>query len=54
MKSSISFRRVFFESNEHRLFLVGDPKQAIYAFRGADLSTYLGARREWRTAPCGA
>ncbi|CAG7605230.1 exodeoxyribonuclease V subunit beta [Candidatus Vallotia tarda] len=26
------------------LFLVGDPKQAIYSFRGADLHTYLNAR----------
>jgi exodeoxyribonuclease V beta subunit len=26
------------------LFLVGDPKQAIYGFRGADLRTYLAAR----------
>lgn len=26
------------------LFLVGDPKQAIYSFRGADLHTYLKAR----------
>ncbi len=26
------------------LFLVGDPKQAIYGFRGGDLRTYLGAR----------
>ncbi|MDR1228046.1 MAG: exodeoxyribonuclease V subunit beta [Azoarcus sp.] len=26
------------------LFLVGDPKQAIYSFRGADLQTYLHAR----------
>jgi exodeoxyribonuclease V beta subunit len=25
------------------LVLVGDPKQAIYAFRGADVQTYLGA-----------
>ena len=25
------------------LFLIGDPKQAIYGFRGADLRTYLGA-----------
>lgn len=27
------------------LFLIGDPKQAIYAFRGADIHTYLAARQ---------
>lgn len=27
------------------LVLIGDPKQAIYAFRGADIHTYLVARR---------
>jgi len=26
-------------------FMIGDPKQAIYAFRGADVFTYLKARR---------
>lgn len=26
--------------------LIGDPKQAIYAFRGADIHTYLAARRD--------
>ena len=26
------------------LFMIGDPKQAIYAFRGADIHTYLQAR----------
>jgi exodeoxyribonuclease V beta subunit len=31
------------------LFLIGDPKQAIYRFRGADLHTYLLAKR---TAHC--
>lgn len=28
------------------LFLVGDPKQAIYSFRAADLHTYLMARKQ--------
>ena len=28
------------------LLVVGDPKQAIYSFRGADIATYLRARRE--------
>ncbi|MGB3544651.1 UvrD-helicase domain-containing protein, partial [Rubrivirga sp.] len=28
------------------LYFVGDPKQAIYAFRGADVHAYLGAQRE--------
>lgn len=32
------------ESAERALFFVGDPKQAIYHFRGADLNTYLEAR----------
>ena len=27
------------------LFLIGDPKQSIYAFRGADIRSYLAARR---------
>jgi exodeoxyribonuclease V beta subunit len=44
------FRTVFLGApggpapDTHRLVLVGDPKQAIYAFRGADLNTYLEAR----------
>ena len=28
------------------VYLIGDPKQAIYAFRGADIYTYLTARRD--------
>ncbi|MGQ5522228.1 exodeoxyribonuclease V subunit beta [Chitinimonas sp. PSY-7] len=31
-------------SNQASVFLVGDPKQAIYAFRGAELHAYLAAR----------
>jgi len=27
------------------LFMIGDPKQAIYSFRGADIFTYMKARR---------
>jgi exodeoxyribonuclease V beta subunit len=29
----------------HGLFLIGDPKQSIYGFRGADIHSYLDARR---------
>jgi exodeoxyribonuclease V beta subunit len=29
----------------HALLLIGDPKQSIYAFRGADIHSYLQARR---------
>ena len=36
------FRRLFGEADQ-RLFLIGDPKQAIYGFRGADVFTYLSA-----------
>ncbi|HOX55970.1 MAG TPA: exodeoxyribonuclease V subunit beta [Candidatus Paceibacterota bacterium] len=39
------FRRVF-ATPEHQLFLIGDPKQAIYGFRGADIFTYLEASRQ--------
>jgi exodeoxyribonuclease V beta subunit len=48
-------------SGHHSLFLVGDPKQAIYSFRGADIFAYLQARsqvpepysleRNWRSTP---
>ena len=37
-------RRVFVESPTHDLFLVGDPKQSIYAFRGADIESYIALR----------
>ncbi len=41
------FRRIFVESGEgNRLFVVADPKQAIYAFRGADVYSYRCARNE--------
>ena len=38
------FRTLFAPQNHDGcLFLIGDPKQAIYSFRGADLHTYLTA-----------
>ncbi|ORL61545.1 exodeoxyribonuclease V subunit beta [Pseudomonas putida] len=42
------FERIYRISENRRetgLFMIGDPKQAIYAFRGADIFTYLAARR---------
>jgi exodeoxyribonuclease V beta subunit len=35
-----------FSGGKTFLFLIGDPKQAIYAFRGADIFTYLEAAKE--------
>ncbi|MDY6943707.1 MAG: exodeoxyribonuclease V subunit beta [Pseudomonadota bacterium] len=56
------FRRIYGEAaGDSALFLVGDPKQAIYSFRGADIFAYLQARRDvgepdtlstnWRSVP---
>ncbi len=35
--------RTLFGGGDHYLYLIGDPKQAIYAFRGADVNVYLQA-----------
>ena len=46
------FARVFgAESGAPALFLIGDPKQAIYAFRGGNVDTYLRAAAEAQPAP---
>ncbi|TBV12320.1 exodeoxyribonuclease V subunit beta [Stutzerimonas kirkiae] len=45
------FDRIYRVEENHAdsgLFMIGDPKQAIYAFRGADIHTYLRARRATR------
>ena len=33
-------------ANSRTVFLVGDPKQAIYSFRGGDIHTYLKAKAD--------
>lgn len=37
------FRTIYRGGGTEALFLIGDPKQAIYAFRGADIHAYLEA-----------
>lgn len=37
------FSELFAQGN-HYLYLIGDPKQAIYKFRGADIHSYFAAR----------
>ncbi|MEW6759231.1 MAG: exodeoxyribonuclease V subunit beta [Pseudomonadota bacterium] len=37
--------RVAANDPQQGLFLIGDPKQSIYGFRGADIHSYLAARR---------
>ncbi|MCW8983493.1 MAG: exodeoxyribonuclease V subunit beta, partial [Gammaproteobacteria bacterium] len=56
---SIFFK--LFGGGQHFLYLIGDPKQAIYKFRGADIFTYFAAQSEahhlytleknWRSTP---
>ena len=40
------FRTVWMHQEAKGLTIVGDPKQAIYGFRGADVATYMAARDE--------
>ncbi|MFB9214725.1 exodeoxyribonuclease V subunit beta [Vibrio sinaloensis] len=40
------FSRIYLNNPECGLFMIGDPKQAIYGFRGADIFTYIKARNQ--------
>ncbi|GAB6140454.1 exodeoxyribonuclease V subunit beta [Methylosoma difficile] len=54
------FSRIF-ATDSHYLYLIGDPKQAVYKFRGADIYAYLAAQQQaehtftlgknWRSHP---
>ena len=49
------FERLFFESGGRNIFyLIGDPKQAIYGFRGADVDTYVDAIEKVTAADYGS
>ncbi len=39
------YQRIYAGAQGTALLLIGDPKQAIYGFRGADIFTYIAARR---------
>lgn len=40
------FKRIFMEDEEHSICVVGDPKQSIYAFQGADVNVYTAALKD--------
>ena len=40
------FKKVFVESTGTTAFFIGDPKQSIYAWRGADINTYIKAKKD--------
>jgi len=40
------FKSLYFDQKDISLTMIGDPKQAIYSFRGGDIYTYIKAKRE--------
>ncbi|WP_112837319.1 exodeoxyribonuclease V subunit beta [Providencia rustigianii] len=40
------FQRIYQNTGDSALLFIGDPKQAIYAFRGADIFTYIAAKKQ--------
>jgi exodeoxyribonuclease V beta subunit len=38
------FKKIFLSGGEARIFIVGDPKQSIYSFQGADINSYISAK----------
>ncbi|QJC33867.1 exodeoxyribonuclease V subunit beta [Enterobacteriaceae endosymbiont of Donacia provostii] len=40
------FKKIYLNQKNYLMILIGDPKQAIYSFRGADIFTYLRASLE--------
>ncbi len=41
-----------FEKEHQILYLIGDPKQSIYRFRGADLNAYLAVKKQIKADRC--
>lgn len=44
------FREIFLKDKAHSIFVVGDPKQSIYSFQGADVNVYHKATAEIRNS----
>ena len=40
------FRRIYSDNRTSALFMIGDPKQSIYSFRGADVFSYIKAKQD--------